>query len=453
MSHNDDNDEDIAVVAAVTTTTTTTAAGAFCPICYEDFQQEESESPKEEDDDSSREEEEERVAPHVAARVDAHAEAPRVVGGDEEEVAAAQPPTASRDIVPAPNDDCRTVLPVTLAGCAHTFCNACLLAHVGHSVEAKALPLACPGCRKEITEEQVVRLLDQCEQGLADRFHRQLSLVVNPELLPCSQCDGLVDPSGGPDLTCPVCRHSFCQVHGDTHPGLTCAAFAETDQGRQLLQSEQVLNRFTKPCSRCGARLQKAAGCDYVVCGHCRKPMCYRCGTHEFMTGEDGRGFRKCQQCQTTYQVGDCHMSPVAQCLLTLVMTVLSLVLIAAWPVAAAGVILLTCCCGGCFHCGRSLDRQRPAQTRPVQAVLAMIVLLFLPLFMLAEGIYQNVSGNEGGFIGSLIPAFDDKTNELPVMEVQASEEGGNAEIETTIDTAVDVERGHAGEAATAPLP
>jgi hypothetical protein len=82
-----------------------------------------------------------------------------------------------------------------------------------------------------------------------------------------------------------------------------------------------------------------------------------------------------------------------------------------------------------------------------------MIVLLFLPLFMLAEGIYQNVSGNEGGFIGSLIPAFDDKTNELPVMEVQASEEGGNAEIETTIDTAVDVERGHAGEAATAPLP
>jgi hypothetical protein len=91
--------------------------------------------------------------------------------------------------------------------------------------------------------------------------------------------------------------------------------------------------------------------------------------------------------------------------------------------VAAAGAILLTCCCGGCFHCGRNLDgrnldRRQPARNRPVQAVLAVIVILFLPLFILADGIYQTMSGNEDGFVGSIIPAFDDKANELPVMEV-----------------------------------
>ena len=359
--------------------------------------------------------------------------------------------------------------PLPLTCCHHTFCLACLLAHVEYSVESKRTQLSCPeiGCRAVLPDDALGTILEACRDStVVARVERWQQQAAQPNSVPCTQCPALVpaneeeDTNNSPDLSCPACHHAFCRVHGDMHGTLTCVQFQQTPQGIALRQSELAIQQFTKPCSRCGALLQKATGCDYVLCGHCRGDMCYRCGTHVHLQGDT---FRRCTECRSTYH-HEVRLPCLAGTLCLMMMVLFTIALIVVWPAVAGVGILLSGCCGGFFECGRRLDgghRRRPRRHRhdeddtnhnrgfqPGRGILAVVVILFLPLVMLLDGAYMVLSGNEDGFLDGLLPELSGKAEEIPAMELQPTT--ATTTITTMITTTgsedVDLEQGHGGE-------
>ena len=349
-----------------------------------------------------------------------------------------------------PNDDNNehTVLLFALT-CRHSFCVACLVTHVGHAVETKRIPLTCPeiGCHAEIADDTLVRLLDHCDTTTVEQLHRLHELACSPkgQKVPCTACPALVETAdrNQVDLTCPACQHSFCRNHGDIHASLTCEAFLQTEQGRLLRQSEEALHRFTKPCSRCGALLQKANGCDYVICGHCKKDMCYRCGTHEYLQGET---FRRCTECRSTYH-NEVRLPMALGCIFLIFLGAFTVTLVVVWPVVCIVFVLASGCCGCFFRCGQRLDsskqkqqarkRRQASQTnnvdieplqppppppyQPGRGILAVVVIVFLPLAMLLDGAIMMVRGTEEGFLDTLLPELSAKAEEIPALELTST--------------------------------
>jgi hypothetical protein len=185
-------------------------------------------------------------------------------------------------------------------------------------------------------------------------------------------------------------------VHGTAHVGMSCALYvhsignASDNQSNKTLGSSRgapsrrrfdaafqttttttsnaeddltarALATWTKPCSHCGCRLQKAAGCDHVICPSCRQDLCWRCGTHVHLTGHV---VRHCAQCQRDYR--DHRYDHVYRFRLALCLPIL-LPLFLVYSVILLGVATITGCFCGCFRCGRCLV----LQTKPTTAAVA----------------------------------------------------------------------------------
>lgn len=116
-----------------------------------------------------------------------------------------------------------------------------------------------------------------------------------------------------------------------------------------LVETERVLQQHTKPCSHCGGRIQKEAGCDHVVCPACRHDMCYKCGTHEHLTG---KVIRTCSQCSLSYLDHRHEMAYKCRTLLSLPLLLPTFLL---YVVLMAVLAVVTGGFGCCFGCGRCL--------------------------------------------------------------------------------------------------
>lgn len=221
-------------------------------------------------------------------------------------------------------------------GCDHAFCRECLADHCKVAISSREIPIRCPAsgsekCTNVLKEDQVKTLLCDCEgedgsekapstygsigerdkerqDGLASgkshwtEFQRFLRKLQDPTLISCTRCDELfssesprVQRTHSNDVSCPFCKHEFCAVHGDSHLMQSCAVFKPV---RNDAKSEKAIRRFTKPCSHCGIPIHKESGCDHIVCGSCREDFCFKCGSHEYLTGEM---MRSCSKCEQTY--------------------------------------------------------------------------------------------------------------------------------------------------------
>jgi hypothetical protein len=150
-------------------------------------------------------------------------------------------------------------------------------------------------------------------------------------------------------LTCHSCGHVFCRIHGDSHPPqMSCEEYEQSTDARQVKKSEKAIRNFTKPCSHCGAPIQKESGCDFMICGSCRKEMCFKCGTHVHLSGSSGDMRRFCTQCNQQY-IDDRHPGTgLILCFVALCYVPVNLLYVFIMGVLA----IVTCGCGCCFGCG-----------------------------------------------------------------------------------------------------
>ena len=211
--------------------------------------------------------------------------------------------------------------------------------------------VVCPLDKKLMNKTEIVDAVDEsnttCEKEGADGVNNSQSALKNGEIPPSHKNESLKEQPLYPEVECPSCCHTFCCIHGDIHAGESCAHFCTSQRARDMEQSERILNTISKHCSNgCGARIIRESGCDHVLCTNCNHDMCYKCGTHEFLTGKVIRSCSKCKQ-------GFVDHRYYAQYRLRLLFILpFHLLLSAIYMAVVAVVALLTCCFGCFFQCG-----------------------------------------------------------------------------------------------------
>jgi Zinc finger, C3HC4 type (RING finger) len=171
--------------------------------------------------------------------------------------------------------------------CRHSFCRSCLVEHCGMCL--RQYPIPCPhqlsGCRhNRIPTQQLHDLLsktqfdDHLKHYWVTKGRPKDSSYSSPvnDFFQCPVCHVLLQGGTSTDFHCVNCRTTSCRRHGREHAGISCEEFRTTDRARAWEQTAQVLETWTKPCSHCGVSLQKAAGCDHVVCLACHQDMCWK---------------------------------------------------------------------------------------------------------------------------------------------------------------------------------
>lgn len=288
-------------------------------------------------------------------------------------------------------------------GCRHEFCRDCLTNHCKHAVSVRAIPIPCPAnasekCNNLLQESQVAELLcvkkpaiygsitDEVSEKNDSvdwiRFQRYQRMLQDPSLLSCSRCLELFSKEENQSfdvsenqLSCPYCGHSFCSVHGDSHPGKTCQ---EYKPARQILQSEMAIKQFTKPCSRCGVPIEKESGCDHIICPSCNGDMCFKCGTHSYLSGEI---IRTCKNCEQNY-IDHRHVWAYR---LTLCLSLPLYIPICLTHILFTGAVAIaTCGCFCCLGCGIQMDKGETS-FKPVKAIRTVLAMVLLPAIDLAR--------------------------------------------------------------------
>lgn len=184
--------------------------------------------------------------------------------------------------------------PIRIDSCGHTACAECFLEYCKFRLSIHEVPIPCPmsgtlsrdrqGCRGHLPPSIVERVLalSDSDSGhnslLLVKFQRLTQLHDNALLVSCTRCHAVVVPppevgsggSGNADdgasdedrnrRSCPSCKHVFCAVHGDAHPNKSCDEYM-----KEKRPADEFIPQCSKPCSHCGAWLNKFAGCDHVV--------------------------------------------------------------------------------------------------------------------------------------------------------------------------------------------
>ena len=289
---------------------------------------------------------------------------------------------------------------IVVESCQHEFCRACLQQHCQHAIFAKHVPVACP-CRNDPNQScpdtlstHLVESLLTTETDLASErawrlYQRLEQLRSDSSLITCPWCDAIAQnhhhhkdssSSRQDTLSCQACQKNFCAIHGSAHPNETCAQYQKRQKTRAEKKSEKAISRFTKACSHCGGRIQKDSGCDHVICPACNNDMCYRCGTHEYLTGKVVRTCGKCQQGFLDHRY---------QCIYRFQILLWMPLLIPCFFIYAILMIVLALLTGGfgcCFGLGRCLhspqqnEVEMPSSERAVRLGLSLVALPWIAL-------------------------------------------------------------------------
>ena len=262
------------------------------------------------------------------------------------------------------------------------------------------------------------------------KYNRLQMLKNDKRLLMCTQCDRIHQDVVGRVLVC-SCGHTFCRRHGDlVHPpDQSCADYdnAVLEQQQQQQQqpssssssplemegssatttngsasataaaaaaSKRLMSRTTKPCPHCRVPIAKTAGCDHIVCTHCQRDFCWKCGSHEYLTGHT---VRFCERCQAAY-IDHRHMFRyrIRLCILSVVFLPLSLVYM---TIATLLIVVVFCgCCGelcaGCCNnnnnsSSSSGDDQEQKQDEGMRNDLLLVMFFPVMQFLDGMGIYH----------------------------------------------------------------
>lgn len=292
-------------------------------------------------------------------------------------------------------EDARSAgISVHVKGCQHRFCRDCLSQHCSYFLSNRDYPIQCPSsatnCANTIDDEQVRALLCssaektvESSSGVAEWkcYLRLQRLSQDSSLVSCSLCQEIVSPvkhikdeNDCPNtLECPSCRHVFCSIHGDAHPIHTCDFYSKRKTSRIDRKSENLIRKNTKPCSHCGAPIEKASGCDHVVCPSCGDDMCYRCGKHDLT----GTTIRVCKNCDRSF-VDHRHIWKY-RLLLCLSLPLLIPFVIVYVAITASIAIASLCCCF-CQCVGLEMDEEGDKSYSLKRGAARVTLMVFLPV-------------------------------------------------------------------------
>lgn len=183
---------------------------------------------------------------------------------------------------------CDVTNPVFL-DCGHVYCKECLT----HMLLATSPASPSAKCIHELDDENLV-----CQKGIHIRVIRDLLRPEQEQELfhtaflghvhsrpeefrycPTPDCNVIYRPAdAGTVLTCPSCLNRICPAcHIQFHEGLTCVQHRDNMEGGNEKFQEWKKENGVKECPKCGANIQKSAGCNHMTCSRCQTHMCWIC--------------------------------------------------------------------------------------------------------------------------------------------------------------------------------
>ena len=185
----------------------------------------------------------------------------------------------------------------TLSSCGHALHRSCLRENIVARLRAGDTAMACyeSGCGLPLLDSDLSTLLDG-EEGaeVMRRLARRRLERSEPSVRFCPSAGCESEVRGGseatPELTCRVCGVGFCFLHNTAHaPGrAACAAYTarERESPENAASLAQIaLNSRKCPKPACGTFVERAGGCNSIVCSRCGTTFCWLCGC-EITAGE-----------------------------------------------------------------------------------------------------------------------------------------------------------------------
>lgn len=101
-----------------------------------------------------------------------------------------------------------------------------------------------------------------------------VTLAADPDFRFClsTTCkSGQLHPGGTdePIFRCQACEHKHCVVcEANWHQDQTCEEFQALREKWNVenKQSQDEVNKISKPCPKCTVAIQKNSGCDHMTC-------------------------------------------------------------------------------------------------------------------------------------------------------------------------------------------
>ncbi|KAI9875805.1 MAG: hypothetical protein M1830_007961 [Pleopsidium flavum] len=180
------------------------------------------------------------------------------------------------------------------SGCFHggNTCRACISASITSDIEGKFFDnVGCPNCRASWDRYYIGLYATEAIMMRYETMGMLKVVEAMPNFLWCLSPDcnsGQINQAGDaePIVTCVACGFKMCFTHQIAwHSGLTCTQYdapsgttnapVETtnDTRARTTKEEQEtaakLQGMTKPCPRCGVRIQKSGGCEHMTCTLC----------------------------------------------------------------------------------------------------------------------------------------------------------------------------------------
>ncbi|KAG5641386.1 hypothetical protein DXG03_005353 [Asterophora parasitica] len=171
--------------------------------------------------------------------------------------------------------------PVNLP-CGHTWCRDCFTRYLTSSVDNKYFPLTCLGndakCTEPIPLQAARKLLTAPEFDATVDAAFAAHIHSRPDefhYCPSPDCPQIYrSASRDTVLQCPSCLLRICpNCHVEAHDGFACPD-PEADNN---LFKEWARNHDVKPCPGCKVLIERAEGCNHMMCTQCRTHICWVC--------------------------------------------------------------------------------------------------------------------------------------------------------------------------------
>lgn len=185
--------------------------------------------------------------------------------------------------------------------CNIKLCSICLFTHISTNVQYGQGKIQCPSCSEEINpnfilynSELPLTIRERYQQILA----RNLSEQQETSIKLCPHCNYITildenDPrirekksrrSRQEWIRCHECEKDWCwPCYAPAHSNQSCQQFRKSytqlDLWAKTRRSENRDQRNARRCPKCSVYIEKAGGCDHMLCTKCNSKFCYRCGS------------------------------------------------------------------------------------------------------------------------------------------------------------------------------
>jgi len=187
---------------------------------------------------------------------------------------------------------CEATDPIELT-CRHIYCTSCLRHLLRSAVGPGFSLLQCiaegqtaesrkTSCAKDIPYSIIRRLLSSVEENQLLEASFLSYIHARPKefhYCPTPDCRVAYRPTKeGTTLQCSSCLTRICGAcHVEFHEGLTCAEHKENLEGGLDAFRRWKEENGVKPCPKCHADLEKAGGCNHMMCIRCKTHICWVC--------------------------------------------------------------------------------------------------------------------------------------------------------------------------------